>query len=301
MKRAVGEEPVRAVLKLLLVGGQDFAYLGELLTHCPGSRLQVDLVRSSTEASTGAQDGGYDLLLCEYVPGENSNGQLQNLRKENPGVPVVFVSDHVSDAALNEALQSSAGIRAHSSDPEVVCAIRAIDSALSVYCKERQRRKAEEMLRKLWRAVEQSDDLVIMTDREGRTEYVNPAFESLTGYPRDEAIGQSLLLLSDHPVPQAYQEVWQAVLSGNVFRGVVVNRKKNGQTFFSEKTVTPLRDSKGQIINFISTDRDITERRRLEGQLRQATKMDAVGRLAGGVAHDFNNLLMVISAYAELM
>ena len=81
----------------------------------------------------------------------------------------------------------------------------------------------------------------------------------------------------------------------------MINRKKNGDVFVAEKTVTPLRDNDGKVTHFISNDRDITERRRLEIQLQQAQKMDAIGRLAGGVAHDFNNLLMVISSYAELM
>jgi two-component system, cell cycle sensor histidine kinase and response regulator CckA len=79
-----------------------------------------------------------------------------------------------------------------------------------------------------------------------------------------------------------------------------MNRKKNGETFVLEKSITPLRDATGQITHYISTGRDITDQRRLESQLQQAQKMDAIGRLAGGVAHDFNNLLMVISAYAEL-
>jgi signal transduction histidine kinase/ActR/RegA family two-component response regulator len=81
----------------------------------------------------------------------------------------------------------------------------------------------------------------------------------------------------------------------------MVNRKKSGDVFVAEKTITPLRDNDGRITHFISNDRDITERRRMENQLQQAQKMDAIGKLAGGVAHDFNNLLMVISSYAELM
>ena len=81
----------------------------------------------------------------------------------------------------------------------------------------------------------------------------------------------------------------------------MANRKKNGDIFVAEKTITPLRDGEGRITHFISNDRDITDQRRLQNQLQQAQKMDAIGRLAGGVAHDFNNLLMVISSYAELM
>jgi two-component system cell cycle sensor histidine kinase/response regulator CckA len=81
----------------------------------------------------------------------------------------------------------------------------------------------------------------------------------------------------------------------------MVNRKKSGDVFVAEKTVIPLRDNDGRITHFISNDRDITDRRRMENQLQQAQKMDAIGKLAGGVAHDFNNLLMVISSYAELM
>ncbi|HVO82429.1 MAG TPA: PAS domain S-box protein [Terriglobales bacterium] len=162
--------------------------------------------------------------------------------------------------------------------------------------------EAEDSLRKLLRAVEQSADLVVITDRQGSIEYVNPAFELLTGYSREEVIGRNpRILKSGEQPPELYRELWETVLSGNVFRGVLANRKKNGEIFYLEKTIAPVRDAEGRITHFISNDRDITERRRLEAQLLQAQKMDAIGKLAGGVAHDFNNLLMVISAYAELM
>jgi PAS domain S-box-containing protein len=177
-----------------------------------------------------------------------------------------------------------------------------IRNSLDVYRKEREYRAAGDTLRKLWSAVEQSTDMVIITDREGLTEYVNPAFEALTGYAREEVVGKSLRLLkSDQQPPEIFSEMWQTILAGNVFQGVIANRKKNGEVFFVEKSITPLRDPQSHITHFISNDRDITDRRRLEAQLSQTQKMDAIGRLAGGVAHDFNNLLLVISAYAELM
>ena len=109
------------------------------------------------------------------------------------------------------------------------------------------------------------------------------------------------VLKSGQQNSELYKEMWQTILAGNVFRCTMVNRKKSGDVFVAEKTITPLRDGDGKITHFISNDRDITDRRRMENQLQQAQKMDAVGRLAGGVAHDFNNLLMVISSYAELM
>jgi len=164
------------------------------------------------------------------------------------------------------------------------------------------RRRAEEKLRRLSSAVEQSADMVVITDCQGKIEYVNPAFETLTGFSPEEAQGQNpRLLKSGLQDPRFYQELWETILRGEVYRGVLANRKKNGEVYYAEKTITPVRDSEGRITHFISNDRDITERRKLEEQLAQVQKMDAIGQLAGGVAHDFNNLLMVISSYAELM
>ena len=229
-------------------------------------------------------------------------GLLHELRRNHPRAPVIFLSDHMDEDAVDTALKAGAGEFAHISridGPDIVGTIRY---ALDEYRKERQRQKSEDTLRKLWRAVEQSADLVMITDREGVIEYVNPAFEALTGYSPGELMGQTpRVLKSGQQTADLYKELWQTILSGNVFRCTMVNRKKSGDVFVAEKTVTPLRDNDGRITHFISNDRDITDRRRMENQLQQGQKMDAIGKLAGGVAHDFNNLLMVISSYAELM
>ncbi len=290
---------------LLLVGDneRDFSYLRDLLSQTGNGHLGLDHARSPEEAVVRLGQTTYDLLLCEYNSGDGTALRLlHEVRKDGPGPPVIFLSDHMNEAAVDTALKAGTSDFVQPSSLDEPSVTRTIRYAIDVYCKERQRQKAEDTLRKLWRAVEQSADLVMITDRGGAIEYVNPAFEALTGYSAGELMGQTpRILKSGQQAPELYKDLWETILSGSVFRCTMSNRKKNGEVFVAEKTITPLRDNDGKITHFISNDRDITERRRLEDHLQQAHKMDAIGRLAGGVAHDFNNLLMVISSYAELM
>jgi two-component system, cell cycle sensor histidine kinase and response regulator CckA len=293
-----------AQMQLLLVGdNDDFSCLRDLLSRTGDGQVDLDHAHSPEEALLRLRQTPYDLLLCEYKSGDGAAlSLLHELRQIHPGAPVIFLSDPMDEAALDTALKAGAGDLARAGSVNRPAVTGTIRYAIDEYRKERQHQKTEDTLRKLWRAVEQSADLVMITNREGVIEYVNPAFEALTGYSPAELIGQTpRVLKSDLQTPEIYKELWQTVLSGNVFRCTMVNRKKNGDVFVAEKTITPLRDGEGRITHFISNDRDITDRRRMENQIQQAQKMDAVGRLAGGVAHDFNNLLMVISSYAELM
>lgn len=294
----------RVAMQLLLVGDNaDFNCLRDLLCRSGDGQANLDHARSPEEALVCLSQTPYDLLLCEYKSGDVAALRLLNdLRRSHPMAPVIFLSDHMDEAAVETALEAGAGDFAQASSIDRAALTGAIRFAIEEYRKERQRQKTEDTLRKLWRAVEQSADMVMITDRAGVIEYVNPAFEALTGYSPRELMGLTpRVLKSGQQAPELYKELWQTILSGNVLRCTMVNRKKNGDTFVAEKTITPLRDSEGTVTHFISNDRDITDRRRMENQLQQAQKMDAIGRLAGGVAHDFNNLLMVISSYAELM
>ncbi len=101
-------------------------------------------------------------------------------------------------------------------------------------------------------------------------EYVNPAFERLTGYTKEEAIGDTPRILKSGVHEQkVYEELWTTILAGNVFRAEMVNRKKSGELFHAEKTITPIRDEQGRITHFVSTDKEITERKRAEEALKQ--------------------------------
>jgi PAS domain S-box-containing protein len=131
------------------------------------------------------------------------------------------------------------------------------------------RKQAEAQMRKLSNALEQAADTVIITDREGRIEYVNAAFERITGYAKAEAIGQTpRFLKSDQHSPQFYEKLWQTILAGELFQATFVNRRKNGQLYYEDRMITPLKDDRGQITHFVSTGRDVTAHRLARKMLR---------------------------------
>jgi PAS domain S-box-containing protein len=180
---------------------------------------------------------------------------------------------------------------------------------VTTYTDVTERKRSEETVVKLSRAVEQTADIVMMCARDGTIEYVNPAFEAVTGYAHGEVVGRTpRLLKSGRHDAKFYQQMWQTMLAGRAYRGVLTNSRKDGTLYYEAKTITPVKDETGTVVNFISTGTDITEQRqteealrRTESQLQQNQKMEAVGRLAGGVAHDFNNLLTVILGRSAML
>ena len=123
------------------------------------------------------------------------------------------------------------------------------------------RKQAEAEMLKLSSVVEQTADTVVITNRDGVIQYVNPAFEAITGYTREEATGKtnSILKSGKHDKP-FYKQLWSTISRGEVFRERFINRRKNGALYYEEKTITPLKNEKGDITHFVSTGKDITER-----------------------------------------
>lgn len=127
------------------------------------------------------------------------------------------------------------------------------------------RKEAEEQLRLQSVALESAANGIVITDRNGNIQWVNPAFTKMTGYSVDEVIGKNPRVQKSGLVSnETYADLWQTILSGNVWHGELINRRKDGSTMTEEQTIAPVRDSSGQIIHFISIKQDITERKHAE-------------------------------------
>ncbi len=165
-----------------------------------------------------------------------------------------------------------------------------------------ERKRVEADLKRLTTAIEHASEVVMVTDPNGAIQYVNPAFEAMTGYTRLEALGQNpRLLKSGKQDSSFYEELWQTISSGKTWTGRMINKRKDGRLYTEDSTISPVTDASGTIINYVAIHRDVTDYLLLTQQLQQAMKMEAVGRLAGGIAHDFNNALTPLLGIISLL
>ena len=131
-------------------------------------------------------------------------------------------------------------------------------------------REKNDTLQKLSMAVEQSADNIIITDVNGTIEYVNSAFERYTGYTKEEAVGlKPSIIKSDRMSSAYYDQLWDTISSGSSFSGTVINRRKNGETYYEEKSITPLINHQGKITHYVSTGKDVTTQKELENELKR--------------------------------
>lgn len=150
-------------------------------------------------------------------------------------------------------------------------------------------------------ALENAAEAIIITDIEGYIQYVNPAFEKIAGYSCADMVARNITLLdSGQNDPSFISQIWDCLKRGEIWRGRFINQKKDKSLYESEATISPIKNTAGKIINYVSVQRDVTREVQLEKQLRQAQKMEAIGTLAGGIAHDFNNLLLGIQGNISL-
>lgn len=172
-----------------------------------------------------------------------------------------------------------------------------------------ERRHLEQELTLLHKAVDQNPNSVIVTDLDGRIEYINPAFSRKTGYDLKEVLGRSpSILKSGKTSSDQYKRLWQTISGGEDWVGELLNQKKSGELFWELVSISPMRNSEDEITHYLSIQEDVTEKKRLkelalqhQTELAYMARLNTMGEMATGLAHELNQPLTAITTYADVV
>jgi len=291
--------------RILLV--EDVPEDAELVEHelrragVGGTTRRVD---TEGDFSRALREFNPDLILSDHsLPTFSAADALRIAQRDAPGVPLIIVTGSLDEETAADYIKAGAAdyiVKHHLErlGPAVLRALALKHAREDQARAQEQLRQSEERFRTL---IEGVRDVIFALGPDGTITSLNPAFETTLGWPRDEWLGKPLEQLV-HPddVPLALELLGSAVRSEPRGVRVLRVRTRKGDYRIGEISVTP-QFREGKLVGIFGTARDVTERLSLEQQLRQAQKMEAVGRLAGGVAHDFNNILTAITGFSDLL
>ena len=164
-----------------------------------------------------------------------------------------------------------------------------------------ERKEAEEEYLRLSTAVQQNPSIIAITDKEGFIQYVNPRFTEVTGFSIEETLGKDLnFLVSSQQSELNIEDIWAALSEKEFWHDEIQNKRKNGTYYWESVSLSPIRDNRSNIINYVMIAEDITEKKKNEMELQKSESMKGLGKLAGGIAHDFNNILSGIYGNVSL-
>jgi PAS domain S-box-containing protein len=237
-------------------------------------------------------------------------------------IPFIIISGTVGETLAVEAMRS--GANDYLMKDHLARLVPTIERELQEARNRRARREAEEalkaseaQLRLQVTALQSAGNAIVITDRDGNISWVNSAFSKLTGYSAEEVTAEKTSLLkSGYHNPEFYEDLWKRILSGESWRGEMINKRKNGSIYFEEQTITPVRDETGEIVNFIAIKQDVTERKRAEEERARLTaeidtqrqRLDNIVASVPGVVWEFwggaeleNQRFDFVSDYVQTM
>jgi len=280
---------------------QDAELMAEMLRRA-GHALTVEVTDSPEQFQQQLKQSDFDVILADYnLHGWDARDALEILRQEGKDVPLIVVTGTLGDEAAVECIKQGAA--------DYILKDRlhrlpvAVDHALRDKIQRAEAARLEEQIRQAKREWESTFDTVpdpiFLLDKDYSIRRCNRAAANLLGLEFHAILGRpcyEVLHGRSEPLPNCPH---RRMLESGKNERADVEEPRLGRIF--DATATPLRDPKGILKGSVHVLRDVTERKRVEEQLRQAQKMEAVGQLAGGVAHDFNNLLMAIIGYSDLL
>jgi two-component system cell cycle sensor histidine kinase/response regulator CckA len=297
--------PIRATVRIL--HWEEFAGDADLVRRAlaaEGLACEISVVSDAGGVRRALEAVEFDVVVAgARPPALDPKTVIDVVSRSQPALPVIFFLSIRGEELAVEALHAGAAdyVSKHRALDLAPAIVRAISRARARRFREDQDaafRKSEEFYRSI---VDNTTEWIWEIDTEGRQIFNNPAVESILGYTPEELQGK---LCSDyvHPEDKALKILAQAVAERKAWSGLTMRwRHKDGTYRYLESNAVPILGADGQLAGYRGTDRDTSERTRLEGELQQARKMEAVGRLAGGVAHDFNNLLTTIIGFGFML
>jgi len=226
-----------------------------------------------------------------YVPPESIVGR--NIQTLLPPEVATITLEYIDQTlALNkiQVYEYKLPMAAGAADYEARMAPCGPDKVLTLVRDVTAHKHVETELRQLSRAVEQSASAIVITDRNGTIEFVNPAFTRITGYTQAEAIGQNPhILKSNYHPPEFYREMWRTLTGGQVWQSEIHNKRKDGVLYWESATISPIRDELGQITHYVAVKDDITKQKQMEKVLRQSEeRYRLVSELISDFAYAFH-------------
>ncbi|MCD4695340.1 MAG: PAS domain S-box protein [Bacteroidales bacterium] len=234
--------------------------------------LEIDFVTVEKRNDFLKQLYGFkpDIILSDYrLPQYNGITALEDLKDSGLDIPFIIVTGSLTEETAADTIK--AGAWDYVVKERLFRLKAAVKNALQVKDEKHRKMEVEKKLLTLSKAVEQAPVSIVMTDKNGKIQYVNPMFETLTGYTSEEVIDKTpRILKSGEHSEEFYNELWKTILSGNDWKGILKNRKKNGEYYWGNANISSLKDNKGDIMNFIGIKLDVTEHIHADDALRES-------------------------------
>ncbi|MEI7635977.1 MAG: PAS domain S-box protein [Syntrophus sp. (in: bacteria)] len=287
-----GSSP-QSLMVLMVENSEDDALLVLRALKKGGYKPEYERVETAAALRQALQDKTWDIILCDYqLPAFNGMEALDLLQQMNLDIPLIVVSGVVDEGTAVECMRS--GARDYVMKSNLSRLTAAVARELEDRKAREKSKQTEESLRQLSQAMEQSPATVVVTDIRGNIEYVNPQFTRSTGYTPEEVMGKNpRILKSGMQPPEYYKELWDTILSGNIWRGEFHNKRKDGALFWEGASISPIRNAAGKITHFVAVKEDITTRKQFEEALRESEEKYRL------LAENSNDWIYLINQYGK--
>src|SRR3954468_2612750 len=260
-----------SVLKVLVVF-DDAGYAAQSILQLTsaGYAVEKDFARARYEFEVRFRGGLYDVIIADYtLRGWTALDLLATAKQLDNGTPVIVLG------SVGNGESALACVHAGAADYITADNLQRLPTAVGRAVAERrardQRATTEDLIRKLTMAIDQSPASIIFTDTTGTIQYVNRRFTEVTGYSASEAVGRTPGIVRSGLNSRAmYADMWRTIRSGQVWRGELQNRKKNGDAYWDSVSISPIRDSNGTVTHFLGCQEDITERKKAEQKIHDS-------------------------------